>query len=74
MTDCLNSVNNWFLTNGLLVNPNKSDSIFVGTAIQLKKIDCDGIRMGGDTGEVVPLSSSVKSLGVIIDSSNSTVM
>ena len=36
MTDCLKSVNNWFLTNGLLVNPNKSDSMFVGTAIQLK--------------------------------------
>ena len=64
MTDCLNSVNNWFLTNGLLVNPNKSDSMFVGTAVQLKKIVCDGIRMGG---EFVPLSSSVKSLGVIID-------
>ena len=64
MTECLNSVNNWFLTNGLLVNPNKSDSMFVGTAAQLKKIVCDGIMMGG---EVVPLSSSVKSLGVIID-------
>ena len=64
MTDCLNSVNNLFLTNGLLVNPNKSDSMFVGTAVQLKKIVCDGIRMGG---EVVPLSSSVKSLGVIVD-------
>ena len=72
MADCLNSVNNWFLTNGLLVNPNKSDSMFVGTVIQLKKIDCDGIRMGGEVVHSRARSSHLELL--LMDSSNSTVM
>ena len=64
MSLCLDSVNNWFLTNGLLVNPSKSDSMYVGTTSQINKINASGVVMGGTA---VPLSDSIKSLGVIID-------
>ena len=49
VSDCLNSVNNWFLTNGLLVNPGKSDSIFIGTSVRVKRMDGPGVVMGGTT-------------------------
>lgn len=64
VSDCLNSVNNWFLTNGLLVNPSKSDSIFIGTSAQTKKINSPGVIMDGT---LIPLSETVKSLGVVLD-------
>jgi hypothetical protein len=64
VSDCLNSVNNWFLTNGLLVNPGKSDSIFIGTSVRVKRMDGPGVVMGGTP---IPLSETVKSLGVVLD-------
>jgi hypothetical protein len=64
VSNCLDAVNNWFLTNGLLVNPSKSDSIYVGTLQQIKKMNDTGVIMGGTS---VPLSDMVKSLGVLID-------
>jgi hypothetical protein len=64
MSDCLESVNYWFLSNGLLVNPGKSDSIYIGTSLQIDKISTAGVSMGGT---IIPLSDSIKSLGVVID-------
>ena len=64
VSECLNSVNNWFLTNGLLVNPGKSDSIFIGTTVQTRKVDSSGVEMGGSK---IPLSDKIKSLGVVFD-------
>jgi hypothetical protein len=64
VSECLNSVNNWFLTNGLLVNPGKSDSIFIGTTVQTRKVDSSGVEMRGSK---IPLSDKIKSLGVVFD-------
>ena len=64
VSECLNSVNNWFLTNGLLVNPGKSDSIFIGTTVQTRKVDSSGVKMGGSK---IPLSDKIKSFGVVFD-------
>ena len=64
VSECLNSVNNWFLTNDLLVNPGKSDSIFIGTSVQTRKVDSSGVEMGGSK---IPLSDKIKSLGVVLD-------
>jgi len=64
VSDCLNSVNNWFLTNGLLVNPSKSDSIFIGTSVQTGKMEGSGVVMDAVQ---IPLSETVKSLGVVLD-------
>ena len=64
VSECLNSVNNWFLTNGLLVNPGKSDSIFIGTSVQTRKVESSGVGMGGSK---IPLSENSKSPGVVFD-------
>ena len=48
----------------MVVNPSKSDSIFIGTSEQVKKTVTSGITMGGT---MVPLSDKVKSLGVVFD-------
>ena len=64
VSECLNSVKSWFLTNGLLVNPGKSDSILIGTTVQTRKVDSSGVKMGGSK---IPLSDKIKSLGVVFD-------
>ena len=64
VSECLNLVNNWFLTNGLLVNQSKSNSIFIGTSVQTGKVDSSGVEIGGAK---IPLSENIKSLGVVFD-------
>jgi hypothetical protein len=65
VSDCLSEVHNWFLLNGLLVNPSKSDGVLVGTNQQLKKMDVSsGVVMSGTK---IQFSDSVKTLGVTLD-------
>jgi len=59
-------VTRWFLENGLLLNPDKTEAVLFGTLVQRKKIPTAG---GIDvTGAVVPFSDTVKLLGVTLDS------
>jgi len=63
---CVNDVVRWFLKNGLLLNPNKTEAVLFGTSAQRKKIPTAG---GIDvTGTVVPFRDTVKLLGVTLDS------
>jgi hypothetical protein len=64
LNECLDAVSAWFLSNGLLVNPDKSDAILVGTDAQRKKIHFDGVMMSGTH---IGFSDHVKSLGVTLD-------
>ena len=64
ISKCLSAVNSWFLTNGLLVNPGKSDSIYIGTSVQTRKISGAGAVMSETS---IPLSGTVRSLGVLLD-------
>jgi len=38
-TECLNAVQRWFLENDLLLNGRKSETIMIGTTVQLKSAD-----------------------------------
>src|SRR5664279_4282078 len=63
---CSSAVRRWFLENDLLLNADKSEVMFVGTPAQLRK--ADRISTVEIACVVLPVSSEVKSLGVIIDS------
>ena len=55
----------WYVSNGLLVNPGKSDALQRGTSAQRKKFAENGVVM---SGTVIPFSESIHSLGVTLDS------
>ena len=61
----VSDVSRWFLENGMLLNPNKTEAVLFGTRAQRTKIDTPaGIDV---TGANVAFSSSVKLLGVKLD-------
>ena len=55
----------WFAINELLLNPDKSEVIFLGTSAQLKA--ANAVKTVIVAGSSLPLAVEVKSLGVIID-------
>jgi len=65
LTHCIKTVHNWFLQNNLQLNSSKTDIIMLGTPYQLNRsqiitsIDIDNTP--------IPISNSLKSLGVILD-------
>jgi len=64
-SQCISDVSSWFLENGMLLNPNKTEAVLFGTRAQRKKIDTSaGIDV---TGTNVVFSPSVKLLGVALD-------
>jgi exonuclease III len=65
VSHCVSDVSRWFLENGMLLNPSKTEAVLFGTRAQRKKINTSsGIDVAGTQ---VPLSSSVKLLGVTLD-------
>jgi len=66
VSECVEDVARWFLENGLLLNPAKTEAVLFGTKAQRDKIpSARGIDI---TGTVVPFRNSVKLLGVTLDS------
>ena len=65
LTLCLNAINSWYLTNGLLVIPGKSDALLIGSSAQRRKIDDSGVFMSGTE---IKFSDSLRLLGVTLDS------
>jgi hypothetical protein len=65
LSTCLDAVYVWYLTNGLMVNPGKSDALLVGTSVQRQKVTLNGVSM---CGTMIPFSDSIRSLGVTLDS------
>jgi hypothetical protein len=66
LSECVDDVTRWFLENGMLLNPTKTEAVLFGTRPQRAKVDTSaGIRVAGTT---VPFSESVKLLGVTLDS------
>ena len=66
VSDCVADVSRWFLDNGLLLNPSKTEAVLYGTRAQTDKIDtADGIDVAGTT---VKFSSKVKLLGATLNS------
>ena len=61
---CALLVHNWFLHNDLMLNPSMSDPMYVGSKTQLKHPPGHSGRIASSR---VPLSTSVKLLGVTFD-------
>ena len=62
---CTERLRCWFLNNGLMLNPDKSEALLVGTRQQRQAVAVVGAV--SVAGVDLPLSSELKSLGVIID-------
>ena len=69
MDDCFKAVHHWFTLNGLALNPDKSEAIVVGTGARRRQEGTiSSVSLGGTS---IPVSDSVRSLGVILDSTMS---
>jgi len=67
ISECVADVSRWFLENGLLLNPTKTEAVLFGTRAQREKMPTAcGLNI---TGAVVPFHDTVKLLGVTLDSS-----
>jgi len=65
LSDCFRKVHNWFSTNGLSPNPDKSEAIVIGTGARLRSEgSLDAINIGDVN---IRTSDTIKSLGVTID-------
>jgi len=63
---CVQDVARWFLENGLLLNPAKTEAVLFGTSAQRKNVPtASGIDV---VGAVVPFRDTVNLLGVTLDS------
>ena len=63
---CIQDVSCWFLENGLLLNPAKTEAVLFGTSAQRRKVPtASGIDVAG---AVVPFRDTMKLLGVTLDS------
>ncbi len=65
LIDCLQAITSWMTKNKLKLNGNKSEVILIGSKSTLSKSPPISISIEGC---LVPISSLVKSLGVILDS------
>jgi hypothetical protein len=66
LTDCTSALSGWFLSNGLLLNPSKSEAIFTGTRAQRKAASTYRTSLQ-IAGSAISPSDSVKILGVTFD-------
>ena len=60
------SLSSWFLHNGLALNPEKSEAIFLGTHARNRTISKTQVNVAGAS---IPLSTTIKLLGVHLDNS-----
>jgi len=66
LAHCSAAVRLWFLQNGLQLNADKSEVVFLGTPAQL--LSAANITTVDIAGSTLPVASKLKSLGVTIDS------
>lgn len=64
----LNQLLSWSKRFGIDVNPNKCQAIIIGSPRQLCKINYSNLALLKYNGSVIPFSSTVKDLGILIDS------
>jgi len=64
LCSCSKAVRDWYLSNNLLLNADKSKVIILGTANQLRLATVDSVEVAGTT---LPVAPTLKSLGVILD-------
>jgi len=65
LSNTIIDVQNWMTENKLQLNGSKTEAILIGTACKLSKATSDTLELSDDSS--VPLSSTVKNLGVTLD-------
>jgi len=65
VTACIDDINKWMSSNRLILNADKTQFIWLGTAPQLAKVNNWTITLADD---VIDVSDAVTCLGVVIDS------
>ena len=65
VNDCFRALHSWFVINGLSLNPNKSEATILGTSARQRREVCISQITLNDAH--IPVATSVKSLGVVID-------
>ena len=65
LNDCVLEVSDWMGNNKLKLNQDKIELIFISTSHKIKTIDTKSVQLGNDT---VPISTSVRNLGIYLDS------
>jgi len=63
---CTADVRQWYLQNGLQLNPDKSEALVVGTANQLCVVD-SSVSSVSVAGVDLPVAEDMKVLGVVLD-------
>jgi len=66
LQNCLFDVHTWFSQNGLVINPEKSEAVLLST-IQHARATSSPLTDVNVAGSIVPLTDTVKLLGVTID-------
>ena len=65
LEDCTVAVRDWFTTNGMLLNPDKSEVLLVARKANAEKFACgSGVCVAGSS---IAFSVQLKSLGVVLD-------
>jgi hypothetical protein len=66
LESCTESISNWFTRNDMVLNPDKSEVMAVGTAQRLSRTSVkDPLKVAGS---LLPISDTVKIVGVTLDS------
>ena len=71
LESCLHSLHSWLCHNGLALNSSKSESILLGTSSRIRNFPPVPLAIGvyiAIAGSIVPLSDSIVTLGVTLDS------
>ena len=66
-SDQLEKILDWTKTNGLILNPTKTQVIVIGTKALRSRVDFNNIPLVSLSGVNIAYSESVKNLGIIID-------
>ena len=54
MTDCINDVRSWMISDNLMLNDDKTEFLILGTKQQLAKANIDNIKVGSANVSPVP--------------------
>jgi len=66
LTECTTDVRQWYLQNGLQLNPDKSEALIVETTNQLRAVT-SSVSSVTVAGVYPPVAEEIKVLGVVLD-------
>jgi len=66
LAECTTDVRQWYLQNGLQLNPEKSEALIVGTTNQLRAVT-SSVSSVSVAGVDLPVADDIKVLGVVLD-------